>query len=175
MINRTCPDCGRPLPADAPGGLCPVCLMHLADVPPAAGTEPSALPGTLGLAEGSVADQAATHVGRYKLLKLSMGTHRFGTRERIELFVLITNLPTSARSLSCSSDGRLLAIANAESAIVWDTANWQKVWQLPGAAVAVLLSPDGQTVLTGSAGNGVRSVLLTNAVLAHRLAPWPDR
>src|SRR5262245_508085 len=25
--DRTCPDCGAPLPADAPRGLCPSCLM----------------------------------------------------------------------------------------------------------------------------------------------------
>jgi serine/threonine protein kinase/WD40 repeat protein len=78
MINLTCPDCGRPLPADAPGGLCPVCLMLLADALPAAATEPSALSGTPGLSAGSVADQAAAHVGRYKLLEL-IGEGGFGT------------------------------------------------------------------------------------------------
>jgi WD40 repeat protein len=62
---------------------------------------------------------------------------------------VVTNLPTSATSLSCSADGRLLATANGESAIVWDTATWQKVRQLPGAAVAVLFSPDGSWLVTG--------------------------
>ena len=64
-------------------------------------------------------------------------------------YQVITNLPTSAHSLSCSADGGLLATANGQGAIVWDTANWQKLRQLPGAAAAVLFSPDGSWLVTG--------------------------
>ena len=26
-MSKTCPSCGKPLPSDAPGGLCPQCLL----------------------------------------------------------------------------------------------------------------------------------------------------
>lgn len=32
--ERTCPECGRPIPPDAPGGVCPVCLMAQVAAPP---------------------------------------------------------------------------------------------------------------------------------------------
>ena len=38
--DRTCPDCGRPIPGDAPQGLCPGCLFDLAVT-----TEPDPLLG----------------------------------------------------------------------------------------------------------------------------------
>ena len=36
MTTSICPDCGRPLPAQAPGGLCPACLLGLARPSPKA-------------------------------------------------------------------------------------------------------------------------------------------
>ncbi len=67
-----CPDCGRPLPVDAPGGLCPACLLQLAD--------PAAAPqtGQVGTASVAVAEAEATRIGRYKLLEI-IGEGGFGT------------------------------------------------------------------------------------------------
>lgn len=67
-----CPDCGRPLPVDAPGGLCPACLLQLAD--------PAVTPpmGQVGEASVAVAEAGATRIGRYKLLEI-IGEGGFGT------------------------------------------------------------------------------------------------
>jgi tRNA A-37 threonylcarbamoyl transferase component Bud32 len=64
IVDLTCPTCGRPVPADAPRGLCPACLLQqaLGTDPPGAETQPTAPP-----------DAAATlptgHIlGNYELL-----------------------------------------------------------------------------------------------------------
>ena len=55
--TRKCPECGAPLPDDAPDGSCPVCALR----------------GALGLseehAEAVVTEKAGDHIGRYKLLE----------------------------------------------------------------------------------------------------------
>jgi eukaryotic-like serine/threonine-protein kinase len=87
-------------------------------------------------------------------------------------YQVITNLPTSAQSLSCTADGRLLATANGEGVIIWDTASWQKVVQLPGAAAAALFSPDGSWLVTGQT-NEERLVLWERGTW-KRLADCPN-
>ncbi len=39
MSTRTCPTCSQPIPADAPGGFCPACLLREADEPFSSGNE----------------------------------------------------------------------------------------------------------------------------------------
>jgi hypothetical protein len=34
MANNVCPTCKAPIPANAPGGFCPACLLREADEPP---------------------------------------------------------------------------------------------------------------------------------------------
>jgi WD40 repeat protein/serine/threonine protein kinase len=52
------------------------------------------------------------------------------------------------RSVSFSSDGRLLATAGLTNVDVWDTATWQPVRGLPGARRFAKFSPDGKWMLT---------------------------
>src|SRR6516165_8152583 len=58
--ERTCPDCGARLPADAPRGLCPNCLMGAAL--PSTSPPSSARPGTFAPATGTCEPVAGSKV-----------------------------------------------------------------------------------------------------------------
>ncbi|HOC00635.1 MAG TPA: serine/threonine-protein kinase, partial [Verrucomicrobiota bacterium] len=79
MTSATCPDCGERLPVNAPGGLCPACLLRLAGsaAAPEAEVQPSA-PGGAADAEARVGERPATGLSRYKLLDI-IGEGGFGT------------------------------------------------------------------------------------------------
>src|SRR5262245_55713487 len=51
---RACPDCGRPIPPDAPGGNCPVCLWRLV-----------AAPGT----DSAIVEDSRRRFGSYELIE----------------------------------------------------------------------------------------------------------
>src|SRR6266849_7055425 len=88
--ERTCSQCGAPLPENAPGGRCPRCLVQLAleesrggqgDVQAEAANEPGAdLPGKTIVPSGSdaVTERTGMMIGRYKLLQ-QIGEGGFGT------------------------------------------------------------------------------------------------
>lgn len=79
MTSQTCPDCGGPIPADAPGGLCPACLLRLAEPAVAPQVEVSeAAPVAAAGLTASDSKQPATRIGRYKLLEI-IGEGGFGT------------------------------------------------------------------------------------------------
>ncbi len=69
MSNRVCPDCGKELPLQTPAGLCPHCLLKLAErAAPAA--PPPLIPRS--------SEQPGERIGRYKLLEV-IGEGGFGT------------------------------------------------------------------------------------------------
>src|SRR5881628_1548385 len=88
--ERTCSQCGAPLPENAPGGRCPRCLVQLAleesggapDDLPAQDTHASGadLLGKTIVPSGSdtVTERTGTMIGRYKLLQ-QIGEGGFGT------------------------------------------------------------------------------------------------
>src|ERR1044071_78776 len=88
--ERTCSQCGAPLPEDAPGGRCPKCLVQLAleesrvgqnDLPAEAAHESGVdLPRSTIAASGSVpiSERTGMMIGRYKLLQ-QIGEGGFGT------------------------------------------------------------------------------------------------
>src|SRR5436309_80112 len=88
--ERTCSQCGAPLPENAPGGRCPRCLVQLAleesggapDDLPAQDTHESGadLPGKTIVPSGSdtVTERTGMMIGRYKLLQ-QIGEGGFGT------------------------------------------------------------------------------------------------
>src|SRR4051812_8233264 len=53
--SRTCPKCGGPIPAKAPQGLCPKCLLLQASVPTDVGQPTDAKPVPTSIAELSIA------------------------------------------------------------------------------------------------------------------------
>ena len=79
--ERTCSQCGAPLPENAPGGRCPKCLVQLAlgecgggqdDIPAEAAHEPGVDPprktNVLSRPD-TVTERTGTMIGRYKLLQ----------------------------------------------------------------------------------------------------------
>src|SRR6266496_2001050 len=88
--ERTCSQCGAPLPENAPGGRCPQCLVQLAleesrggqgNVRAGTAHEPGVdLPGLTVVLSGSdmVAERTGMMIGRYKLLQ-QIGEGGFGT------------------------------------------------------------------------------------------------
>ena len=79
MSTATCPDCGRPLPSNAPAGFCPVCVLQLAQANSQAGA--ITLKGDAGNANDEPLkheESAGAHLGRYKLLEI-IGEGGFGT------------------------------------------------------------------------------------------------
>ena len=68
MAEETkCPLCGVPVPADAPGGHCPLCLLRLIEVDDAIGADfPADLPDP---SAGGASERAGDHIGPYKLLQ----------------------------------------------------------------------------------------------------------
>ena len=70
-----CPNCGSNAVADTPGGLCPACLVAIADAPTAAspGEPPTAVPSTRGsrdYAEGSTGPAPGHAFGPYHIERL---------------------------------------------------------------------------------------------------------
>ncbi len=71
MSQQVCPECSQPLPAGAPAGMCPNCLLKLglAANPAQAPTDELPLPSS---------EQAGARTGRYRLLE-KIGEGGFGT------------------------------------------------------------------------------------------------
>jgi len=79
MSDSTCPDCGQPLPADAPAGMCPACLLRLGES--ATAPEPEDLGSLLDSAQqpdASAGEIPSARAARYKLLEI-IGEGGFGT------------------------------------------------------------------------------------------------
>src|SRR5438552_16516850 len=83
--ERTCAECGAPLPANAPGNRCPKCLLQIGLDDSAANRgspEPQqdgaeGIAGTVVIAQGALTEQIGTMIGRYKLLQ-QIGEGGFG-------------------------------------------------------------------------------------------------
>ncbi len=69
MSKRVCPDCGKELALQTPAGLCPHCLLRLAER-----AAPAAPPPSMPLSS----EQPGERIGRYKLLEV-IGEGGFGT------------------------------------------------------------------------------------------------
>jgi WD40 repeat protein/serine/threonine protein kinase len=77
MSPSVCPDCGRPLPAGAPGGLCPACLLKLGEDDPATTSKPENADSP-DAAHSPDEEPTGRRIGRYKLLEI-IGEGGFGT------------------------------------------------------------------------------------------------
>jgi len=66
---RKCSRCGAELPAGAPGGHCPQCLLQLALAPEAETDPPAATTNLTPAAEVSAPEQPGDRIGRFKLLE----------------------------------------------------------------------------------------------------------
>ena len=71
MSKRTCPDCGKELPAQTPAGLCPNCLLKLAEkaAPDPNESNPPLRPTIRVVPNHLSSEQPGDRIGRYKLLQ----------------------------------------------------------------------------------------------------------
>jgi eukaryotic-like serine/threonine-protein kinase len=79
MAKSFCPDCGRPLAVNTPGGMCPACLLGLG-APAEASQESGGDAAAIDTADkqSEEPEHEATRIGRYKLLEI-IGEGGFGT------------------------------------------------------------------------------------------------
>jgi serine/threonine protein kinase len=69
--NRSCPECGAPLPQDLSLGPCPACILR------------GALALSSGIAEAAVVEQLGQSIGPYKLIE-RIGEGGYGVVYRAE-------------------------------------------------------------------------------------------
>src|SRR5438034_6358793 len=129
--ERTCSQCGAPLPENAPGGRCPRCLVQLAleesggapDDLPAQDTHGSGvdLPGKTIVPSGSdtVTERTGTMIGRYKLLQqigeggmgvVYMAEQEEPVRRRVALKVIKLGMDTRSVIARFEAERQALAI-----------------------------------------------------------------
>jgi WD40 repeat protein/serine/threonine protein kinase len=75
MSKQLCPECGQPLPAGSPDGMCSSCLLKLG-LPARADDAATSVAGNA--ASAAAVEQTGTRIGRYKLLE-EIGEGGFGT------------------------------------------------------------------------------------------------
>ena len=116
---RECPSCGTPLPSDAPGGLCPQCLLESATVAPSGGGSGSAtIIGTKRPSPGST-------YGGYKIFrplgKGGMGevweAEHVESGRRVALKVLGQALDSTESRGRFLREGRLAASVNHPNSV----------------------------------------------------------
>src|SRR2546427_10127841 len=129
--QRTCRQCGAPLPENAPGGRCPQCLVQLAleksggapDALPAQDTHESGadLPGKTIVPSGSdtLTERTGTMIGRYKLLQqigeggmgvVYMAEQEEPVRRRVALKVIKLGMDTRSVIARFEAERQALAI-----------------------------------------------------------------
>src|SRR5689334_2770451 len=111
---KDCPKCGAPIPAEAPQGLCPKCLLAQASIPTETGKEPSRpVPPSL--------KEVAAAFPNLEILELigqgGMGFVFKARQPRLDRFVALKVLPQSLATDHAFADrfareGRLLARLN---------------------------------------------------------------
>src|SRR5262245_39349069 len=110
-----CPKCGGPIPAEAPQGLCPRCLMAQASIPTEAGDSGSSRPSPPTLSE------VAAAFPQLEILELigqgGMGFVFKARQPRLERLVALKILPQSPATdprfaERFTREGRLLARLN---------------------------------------------------------------
>ncbi len=93
---NNCPDCGAPLPADAPQGNCPHCLWRLASKPAAPDEAATVL-------AAPIIERPGDRIGRYKLLEklgeggfggVYMAEQREPVRRRVALKIIKVGMDT---------------------------------------------------------------------------------
>jgi len=112
---KTCPKCGAPIPAEAPQGLCPKCLLEQASAPTEAGKGESSRP-----VPPPLKDVAAAFPSLEILELIGQGGMGFvfkARQPRLDRFVALKILPQSLASDPAFADrfareGRLLARLN---------------------------------------------------------------